>query len=177
MPKHKIPSYRHHKQTGQSLVCFFDGMGGRRDILLGKYGTKESKAEYLRVFGEWEANGRRIPSKGKSADTTMNELMVVYLKHAKTYYTRNGKPTAELDCVKSGMRHVKELIGHTLVMDFATSAQATMLGSCSPAANRRVRRCPDYGKAERWGGHAGGRQHLDAVGAHTYMLVIGPLER
>jgi hypothetical protein len=37
-----------------------DGSGGRRDALLGKYGTEESRLEYARVIAEWEAAGRRL---------------------------------------------------------------------------------------------------------------------
>jgi hypothetical protein len=57
-----VPSYRLHKQSGQAIVTLTDGIGGRRDVLLGKYDTPESRAEYLRVLGEWEATGRRLAS-------------------------------------------------------------------------------------------------------------------
>src|SRR5262249_13187499 len=61
MSRHKtVPSYRLHKQSGQAVVTLPDGLGGRRDALLGKYGTAESRAEYLRALAEWEANGRRL---------------------------------------------------------------------------------------------------------------------
>jgi hypothetical protein len=52
-----IPSYRHHKQSGQAIVTLPDGLGGRHDVLLGKYGTPESRDEYARVIAEWEAAG------------------------------------------------------------------------------------------------------------------------
>jgi hypothetical protein len=62
MPRRNhIPSYRHHKQSGQAVVTLPDGLGGRRDVLLGKYDTPESRAEYARVLAEWEASGRRPP--------------------------------------------------------------------------------------------------------------------
>ena len=57
-----IPTYRLHKQSGQAIVTLTDGIGGRRDVLLGKYDTPESQAEYLRVVAEWEATGRRLAS-------------------------------------------------------------------------------------------------------------------
>jgi hypothetical protein len=41
-----VPSYRRHKQSGQAVVTLPDGLGGRRDILLGQYGSKESRLEY-----------------------------------------------------------------------------------------------------------------------------------
>jgi hypothetical protein len=55
-----VPSYRRHRQSGQAVVTLPDGLGRRKDILLGKYGTAVSRHEYARVVGEWEANGRRL---------------------------------------------------------------------------------------------------------------------
>ena len=56
MPKlnHQNPSYRKHRASGQAIVTI-----GGRDIYLGPYGTKASKAEYDRIVSEWLANGRR----------------------------------------------------------------------------------------------------------------------
>jgi hypothetical protein len=56
----RIPKYRCHKQSGQAIVTLTDGLGNRRDVLLGKYGTAASRSEYLRVITEWEASGRRL---------------------------------------------------------------------------------------------------------------------
>jgi hypothetical protein len=41
-----------HRQSGQAVVTLPDGLGGRRDVLLGNHGTPESRAEYLRVLAE-----------------------------------------------------------------------------------------------------------------------------
>lgn len=54
-------TYRSHKQSGQAIVTLPDGIGGRRDILLGKYGTKDIVIEQARVLAEWEAAGRLSP--------------------------------------------------------------------------------------------------------------------
>jgi hypothetical protein len=34
-----VPSYRRHKATGQAIVTLPDGLGNRRDVLLGRHGT------------------------------------------------------------------------------------------------------------------------------------------
>jgi hypothetical protein len=82
-----VPSYRHHRQSGQALVTLTDGLGGRRDVLLGKYGMKESPVEYARVLAEWEAAGRSLPmSVAAKSDLTINELVLAYWKHAEVYY-------------------------------------------------------------------------------------------
>ena len=57
------PSYRKKttRQNGTTrvyaVVTLPNGVGGRRDVPLGKYGTKESRAEYRRVIAEWELSG------------------------------------------------------------------------------------------------------------------------
>src|SRR5262249_24564886 len=48
----RVPSYRLHKQSGQAVVTLSDGTGGRRDVLLGKYGSPKSRADYTRVVSE-----------------------------------------------------------------------------------------------------------------------------
>lgn len=61
-----IPSYRLHSQSGQAVGQRDDGLGNRRDVLLGWHGTAASRAEYARQIAEWEANGRRLPPRGAS---------------------------------------------------------------------------------------------------------------
>src|SRR5262245_55251992 len=53
-----VPAYRKHKQSGQGIVTLRDALGGRRDVLLGAFGTTASKKEYARIITEWEARGR-----------------------------------------------------------------------------------------------------------------------
>jgi hypothetical protein len=86
MSRHRtIPTYRLHKQSGQAVVTLPDGLGGRRDVLLGKYDTPERRAEYARVIAEWEAGGRRLPQPvAKAADLTLNELTLAYWRWAES---------------------------------------------------------------------------------------------
>ncbi len=55
MSKPRVPSYHHHRPSGQAVVTL-DG----RDFYLGKWNTKASRTEYERLIGEWLANGRRL---------------------------------------------------------------------------------------------------------------------
>ncbi len=41
--RNAIPTYRLHRQSGQGVVTLPDGLGSRRDVLLGSYGTRESR--------------------------------------------------------------------------------------------------------------------------------------
>lgn len=55
MSSDHVPSYRKHKQSGQAIVTLTDRLGGRRDVLLGRFGTPESHLRYARAITEWEA--------------------------------------------------------------------------------------------------------------------------
>jgi hypothetical protein len=67
-----------------------DRIGGRRDVLLGKYGTAASRAEYGRVVTEWEANGRNLIRPAAVADLTVHEFLVLFWNHAEVHYRRRG---------------------------------------------------------------------------------------
>jgi integrase len=115
-----IRSYRRHKQSGQTVVTLTDGLGNRRDVLLGEYGTPSSRNEYLRVITEWKTAGRRLPAKSDAKhDITLNELMVAYWRFAEGYYgleRRKGHP------LKYALSVVKELYGTTRAIDFGPLA-------------------------------------------------------
>src|SRR5437660_6262159 len=106
MPRHDhVPSYRRHKQSGQAVVTLPDGLGGRRDVLLGKHGTAASRQEYARVLAEWEANGRRPPATLAAADISVNELLLSYWRHAEQHYRRpDGSSSDELGCIRSALK-------------------------------------------------------------------------
>ena len=121
-PKSHLPSYRRHKQSGQAVVTLADGFGARRDVLLGKYGTKESKSEYKRVVLEWEANDRRL-AQGAPADITITELIDRYWEHCKLYYRRaDGSETPEIASMMYSLRPLNYLHGKTVVREFGPSA-------------------------------------------------------
>jgi hypothetical protein len=84
-----LPSYRRHKQSGQAIVTLPDGFGGRRDVLLGKYGSATSRKEYDRVISEWIGNGRRLRV-AVASSPSINELALAYWNHAKTIAPRDA---------------------------------------------------------------------------------------
>ncbi len=119
----RVPSYREHKQSGQAVVTLTDGLGNRRDVLLGKYGTAGSRTEYARVIAEWEANGRGLPRKNANQAVTINELAVAFWNHVERHYRRpDGTLTSEVDEYKLALRPLKHLYGHAHVGDFGPLA-------------------------------------------------------
>jgi len=115
MPKTiKPPSYRRHRSSGQAVVTL-----NGRDHYLGLYGSKTSEAEYDRLVGEWLASGRRLPVvDGDAFKFTVAELLAAYLRHAKRYYRKNGKPTKEVWDIKNMMRAVKRSYARIPAEDF-----------------------------------------------------------
>ncbi len=95
----RIPSYRRKKTTtgDYAAVTLPDGAGGRRDVLLGRYGTSQSRQEYLRVLAEWEANGRRLAA-ANHADLSINELALAYWHEAEKI--RGQRNAGEIHCLR-----------------------------------------------------------------------------
>src|SRR6516165_6312695 len=122
--KRKPPSYRLHKSSGQAIVTLSDGLGARYDVLLGKYGTAESRAEYARVVSEWETNGRRRPQPArKLPDSTVNELLDRFWSHVQEHYRRpDGTATSEVGEFKMALRPLRHLYGHTLARELGPIA-------------------------------------------------------
>jgi integrase len=122
----RVPVYRCKRVSGYKYGCvsLTDGTGRRKDVLLGKFGSKGSKAEYARVIAEWEAKDRRgVPEADrKSTDITINELLAAFWDHANVYYRMDGKPTGELSDLRLAQRPLMELYGHELASSFGPLA-------------------------------------------------------
>ncbi len=137
--KHRIPSYRRHKATGQAVVTLTG-----RDIYLGKYNTAASRREYSRIVGEWTASG------GILADPhglIVAELCAAFIRHAESYYRRlDGSPTSECDSFRQVVARLKANYSHTPVGEFGPLAlkavrQAMIDGDlCRNVINRNVNR-------------------------------------
>ena len=123
MPRQtRIPSYRLHKQSGQAVVTLTDGLGRRRDVLLGHHGTPESRVEYARVIAEWEANGRRLPaSEATTTGLSVNELALAYWTFAEAYYGFDKRKGTAFN-IRDALRILRQLYGHSPAADFGPLA-------------------------------------------------------
>jgi len=126
MPKltdNKNPSYRLHRQSGQAVVTL-----NGRDILLGKYGTAASKAEYNRRISEWIAVGRQTPP--ATANLSVAELIARYKTHVEAYYRRpDGTPTGEADNIRYALKPLRKLYGSTPAGEFSPLKLKTVRGA------------------------------------------------
>jgi integrase len=113
-----VPSYRKHKQSGQAIVTLTDRLGRRRDVLLGKYRSKDSRIEYARVIAEWEAHGRQL-NVASVADLTLTELIARFWPWVEIHYRRpDGSPTREVADYKYSLRPINHLYGSLPAKDF-----------------------------------------------------------
>jgi hypothetical protein len=109
----RTPTYRLHKPSGQAVVTV-----AGRDFYLGRHGTPESGDNYDRLISEWLANGRQLPSAetdraARNPALSVNELLLAYLRHADTYYCKNGRPTKEPVNIRLALRPLRKLYGLT----------------------------------------------------------------
>jgi hypothetical protein len=100
-PRTIIPSFRLHKQSGQSVVTFSLPGDQRKDYLPGTYGAPEPRIEYERLLPEFRTCGVALADptgKDLGTDTTVNELRLAFWKHAEEHYRHpDGKHTEELN--------------------------------------------------------------------------------
>ena len=117
MSQQRVPSYRHHRPSGQAVVTI-DG----KDHYLGKWNTKTSRREYERLIGEWLANGRRLTPDSQKADFRVCELLKAYLDFAKGYYLDDGRPGKEYVCMKHASTPLLDCYSRTPVIEFGPLA-------------------------------------------------------
>lgn len=150
----RIPKYRLHKSSGCAVVRL-----NGRDVYLGKHGSDSSRTKYEQVIARWLANGRKLPEARGAAphhndDQTMCDLMVAFLEHAQTYYTKNGKLTGEYNNIKDALRPLARLYTHEPIASFGIEALKVVredmvaAGLCRNVINARINRIR---RMFRWG--------------------------
>ena len=108
MPTKRKPSYLRHKTTGQARVRI-DG----RDHYLGPYGSLESRERYDDLIAEWFAKGDV-----RSYKLMVDDLAILFVEHAESYYRKNGQPTAEVCSIRHALRPLVVMFRLTRVHDF-----------------------------------------------------------
>jgi integrase len=141
MPR-RVPSYRCHKPSGQAVVTL-DG----RDHYLGRHGSTESRRAYDRLVAEYLATrARRTAAADPPADLTVNELLLRYWDHARSYYVKDGRPTSEPETIRQALRPLRELYGDAPARDFGPLALKAVRGAmiargwCRTYINKQVDR-------------------------------------
>ncbi len=144
-PKSAVPSYQHHKASGQAVMRATLPGGERKTVYLGVYGSPESKAEYARRVQFVGTNTVTAITGPSAADLTVAELLVGFLEHADRHYRdATGKPTSSVWAFKLAAKPLKELFSHLPASEFGPNALKTMrsrmveLGWCRKTVNAAV---------------------------------------
>lgn len=105
------PKYRLHKQSGQAIVTLPDHVGRRRDVLLGEYGSEESKQRYDRELAEWRANGGGRRLRARSGVPTIADIVLRFKNHAEQHYRHpdDDRVTSEVGVYRRAVRELLDL--------------------------------------------------------------------
>jgi integrase len=112
----KKPAYLLHKPSGRARVRI-DG----KDIYLGEYGSPASREQYDDLVAEWFAR-----DDATSYMLEVEDLVLLYLEHAREHYRKDGRLTSEFHCLKSAFRPLIEKSGRMRARDFGPRALKTV---------------------------------------------------
>ena len=110
------PKYRHHKARDCAVVTIHG-----KDHYLGEYDSPSSWEKYHRLVAEWMSR-RNTPTPAEAepdAPLTVTELVAAYWKFVKGHYTKDGKPTSEVDTIKQALRFLRRPYGSTSAREFS----------------------------------------------------------
>jgi len=98
-----IPTYRLHKARGCALVTI-DG----HDHYLGPFGSPSSKQKYAALIRTWQQRQEHsatepLPPLAPNDHPTVNEIILVFLKHARAYYRPNHGDNPEAGCISDAL--------------------------------------------------------------------------
>lgn len=112
----RAPKYRRHKGKGLAVVTIRG-----RDIYLGKFGSASSKELYRRLIGEFMLTGG-VAMLTEPEEITVAEVAAAFIKFARGYYVKRGKPTREYEQIIEVVRVVKPLYGRAPASEFGPLA-------------------------------------------------------
>ncbi|MBC7821556.1 MAG: hypothetical protein IAG10_32120 [Planctomycetaceae bacterium] len=125
--KKKLPVYRHHKPSGQARIRWQG-----REIYLGKFESPESRQRFAELLTkivtgatlDIDVAARRTRNNAPEHEgrLSINELCVLFFKHAEQHYRKDGKLTSEYDLLTLAIDPLKELFGMTPVEEFGPLA-------------------------------------------------------
>lgn len=121
-PKSSVPSYSHHRASGQAFVKLPDGAGGYRFVYLGRHGSAESKEAYRRELAELDLR-QNAEAAVLLDDPTVTQIFAAFLKYAERHYRpTHRKTSSELSEYKAVSRITRELYGRVPAREFGPLA-------------------------------------------------------
>lgn len=142
-----VPSYRHHKPSGQAVVTIRTATGERRDVYLGAFSSPESRAEYGRIIAELATAPVPNAVQPARARLTVDQILLAFWGYAEQHYRNQvGNPTHEVNEIKRSLAPLRKLYGHSRADQFGPRALAAVrqemigCGWCRTLINRRMER-------------------------------------
>ncbi len=144
MPRQRKPSYLLHRPSGQARVRIKG-----KDHYLGRVRVAGMRELYDDLIVEWFGRGD-----AGHVTLKLDDLALLYVKHAEQHYRKHGRPTSELSCIKTAIRYVIRLYGTSRVRDFGPRALKAVRdamiadGHCRRSINKHIGRIR---RLFRWG--------------------------
>jgi integrase len=147
------PVYGLHKASGQARTTF----NGKR-LYLGPHGSPESIQSFAEILDRWEV-ARAQATNPTATKLTVSRLAVLFLKHAETEYSKDGRTTREYSNFRQAMRSLTRMYHGCRVIDFGPKKlkvlQSAMVGEglAQSTINNRLRRIKqvfDWGVSEEF---------------------------
>ena len=107
----RLPKLR-KKSSGKYAYAFVRHEG--KDLVLGRWKSKEATKAYQRFLAEFEADSTSI----EPVYLSITDVAVHYAKFAKGYYRKNGETTSEFISVQIAMRKLRSLYGDVAPQEF-----------------------------------------------------------
>jgi integrase len=85
-----------------------------KSIYLGEYDSEESRRRYDEVVTDYMKGTLNV----SYHKLTIAQLCVAYVKHARSYYVKNGRITSEVSNIQVALRPLVKLHGKCLVSEF-----------------------------------------------------------
>ena len=151
------------------------GGGKYREVMLGLYGSAESRAKHRELCDEFEsaqASGA-LPSGGM----TVAALVGLFLKHAEEHYRdADGKATSELRSYVANVRPLLDAHGDTLARDFGPLALKAVRQAMVEARWARKTINQAVGRIRRIWRWGASEQLVPATAFHALQTVSGLME-
>lgn len=120
--KRKDPKYRHYKPKNLAVVRV-----NGHDHYLGTYDSPKSWQAYWQLIAKWRAGEPLHPPSQQATGLGdffgINNLVEVYLDHARLYYSNNGKPAKEFENMRYAVEPLCDLFGLANTHDFSPKSE------------------------------------------------------
>lgn len=163
----KVPSYSRHKASGQAIVRL-----NGRDIYLGKYGSAASHQAYRRFAAEFLEGGGVLQA-DDPREITVAEVMAAYVRFARGYYRKNGRPTREYEIICEVCRIIKPLYAATRAVEFGPKALRAVRLKMIEAGHSRNYINKNIDRVKRMFKWAAGQELISGSVAQSLWAVTG----